>query len=80
MAEPRLNYETQGVDFDFVVDGLSVAGHISREALERIFGADEQPPSWLAAFQRNADGIRGAAASRYTAGAQEPVFLAHGDF
>jgi hypothetical protein len=79
MVEPQVNHSTEGVDFEFVVDGIPRKAHVSREALEDHCGADEQPESWLAAFRRNEDRISQAARVRLAQGAQEPIFITHLD-
>ena len=79
MTEPRVNRVTEGVDFEFVADGVTRNAHVSREALQDHCGADERPESWLGAFRRNEDRICEAARERLAQGAQEPVFVTHLD-
>jgi hypothetical protein len=79
MVGPQVNHSTEGVDFEFVVDGIPRKAHVSREALEDHCGADAQPDSWLAAFRRNEDRISEAARVRLAQGAQEPIFITHLD-
>jgi hypothetical protein len=79
MVEPQVNHSTEGVDFEFVVDGIARRAHVSRVALEDHCGAEEQPESWLAAFRRNEDRISEAARVRLAQGAQEPIFVTHLD-
>jgi hypothetical protein len=79
MADPQVNHGPEGVDFEFVADGVPRKAHVSREALEAHCGAEEQPESWLAAFRRNEDRISEAARVRLAQGAQEPIFVTHLD-
>jgi hypothetical protein len=79
MAEPRVNRDTEGVDFEFMADGMPMKAHVSREALQDHCGAGEQPESWLAAFRANEDLISEAALERLSQGAQEPIFVTHLD-
>ena len=79
MAEPRVNRVTEGVDFEFVVDGVVRKAHVSRAALQDHCGADERPESWLGALKRNEDRICQAARERLEQGAQEPIFVTHLD-
>ena len=79
MAEPRVNRVTEGVDFEFVVDGVVRKAHVSRAALQDHCDADERPESWVGAFRRHEDRITGAARERLEQGAQEPIFVTHLD-
>lgn len=51
MAEPRVNRDTEGVEFEFLANGVPMKAHVSREALRDHCGVGEKPEGWLAAFR-----------------------------
>jgi hypothetical protein len=53
------------VEFTVVEQGVRIRALILRDALERYFGADESPSSWLRAYEANRDAIDCAAADRF---------------
>lgn len=55
--------------------GRTVRCLIVREALEQVFGAGEEPASWLQAYQRHAATIERVAAERYAASPGPAVLL-----
>ena len=79
MADALVNRDTEGVDFEFLEDGVPRKAHVSRAALQDHCGADDRPESWLEAFRRDEDRITAAARERLAQGAQEPIFVTHLD-
>lgn len=63
--ELRLSPIVQGVEFTVVEQGVRIRALILRDALERHFGADESPSSWLRAYEDHRDTIDCAAADRF---------------
>ena len=61
----RLSPVVQGVEFTVVEQGVRIRALILRDALERFFGADDSPSSWLEAYQNHRDAIDCAAADRF---------------
>jgi len=61
----RLYPVVQGVEFTVVEQGVRIRALILRDALERFFGADESPDSWLQAYEAHRDAIDCAAADRF---------------
>lgn len=61
----RLCEVVQGVQFSVVEQDVTIRALILRDALERYFGADESPDSWLRAYLDNQDTIDTAAADSW---------------
>ena len=75
----RLSPVVQGVEFTVVEQGVRIRALILRDALERHFGADESPSSWLRAYERHRDAIDCAAADRRRAEGGSGVIVLRGE-
>ena len=69
----------EGVEFTVVEQGIPIRALILRDALERYFGADETPESWIRAYRAHRDTIDGAAADRFRSDLAPSVVLLRGD-
>ena len=63
----RLSTMIKGVDFTFVENGERVRAWISSDLLMAIYGAKQEPASWLQAFDRHRSAIECAASIRLKA-------------
>lgn len=68
---PRLSRIVEGVEFLVEEQGVLIRSLVLRDALEKYFGADDTPDSWLRAYEMHRDTIDCAAAARYR-GAPKP--------
>jgi hypothetical protein len=75
----RLSPVVQGVEFIVVEQGVRIRALILRDALERFFGADDTPSSWLRAYQDHRDTIDCAAADRYRSDSGRGVIVLRGE-
>jgi hypothetical protein len=62
-----------------VEQGVQIRALILRDALERFFGADDTPASWLRAYENHRDAIDCAAADRYRIDGARGVVVLRGD-
>ncbi len=62
-----------------VEQGVRIRALILRDALERFFGADETPSSWLRAYETHRDAIDCAAADRYRSDGTPGVVVLRGE-
>jgi hypothetical protein len=69
----------QGVEFTVIEQGVRIRALILRDALERFFGADETPTSWLHAYEVHRDAIDCAAADRYRREGAPGVVILRGE-
>src|SRR5688500_17886553 len=75
----RLCRIVEGVEFTVVEQGITIRALILRDALERFFGADETPDSWIKAYRAHQDAIDCAAADRFRSDLAPSVVLLRGD-
>ena len=75
----RLCPVVQGVEFTVVEQGVRTRALILRDALERFFGADESPSSWLRAYEVHRDAIDCAAADRHRGDGAPGVVVLRGE-
>lgn len=62
-----------------IEQGVRIRALILRDALERFFGADESPSSWLRAYQDHRDAIDCAAADRFRSDGVTAVIVLRGE-
>jgi hypothetical protein len=67
------------VEFTVVEQGVRIRALILRDALERFFGADDSPASWLRAYENHRDAIDCAAADRFRSEGSPGVVVLRGE-
>ena len=75
----RLSPVVQGVEFEVVEQGVRIRALILRDALERFFGADDSPASWLHAYEVHRDAIDCAAADRFRSERRPGIVVLRGE-
>jgi hypothetical protein len=75
----RLSPVVEGVEFEVVEQGVRIRAVILRDALERLFGADDSPSSWLRAYEVHRDAIHCAAADRFRSEPNAGIVVLRGD-
>lgn len=71
----RLCKVVEGVEFTVIEQDVSVRALILRETLESLYGAREEPESWITAYVDHADEIDCAAADWYRSGPGQHVVV-----
>jgi hypothetical protein len=71
--DARYLLSDEAVEFKLLVSGRTFEARVTRQALEKRFGASSDPESLIAAYRQNAPAIDSKAAEKIRAGQQPPV-------